>query len=346
MSGVRRRRPGRVGGVARPARSRLIEFRRRPAVPEEPWVPEPPGTGWAMLACPHCSESRPLARAGRRLRCPAGHAFDLARQGYASLLSGRGRHGLTADGARMVGARAEVQGDGVYVPIRDGVIEAVTRVASSGLPPGGLLDVGGGTGYYANAVLDALAHLGEEDVAPATPPHGVTFDLSSYAARRAAKAHPGLVSVVADVRERFPILDHSVAVALVVFAPRNPVEMARVLAPGGVAVVVTPLPNHLAELGADMIAIDPHKQERLDRQFDGFDLVGEQEVEARVPVTARQAAAIIGMGPSAHHTSAEIAELADTAEAPWAAETRDITLAVRVATYRPAGDGPQMPSIG
>ena len=56
----------------------------------------------------------------------------------------------------------------------------------------------------------------------------------------------------------------------------------------------------------------------------------EQQAEARIPVTARQAAAIVGMGPSAHHT-----DLGREFEGEWAQETRDVTLAVRVATYRP-----------
>ena len=39
------------------------------------------------LRCPVCEQS--LSRADRALRCPAGHTFDLARQGYANLTAGR-----------------------------------------------------------------------------------------------------------------------------------------------------------------------------------------------------------------------------------------------------------------
>lgn len=293
-----------------------------------------PVSGWAMLACPHCGAKRgepvesPLIREGRRCLCPAGHTFDVAKQGYVSLLSGRGRHGLIADSAEMVAARSEVQGAGLYALIRDGVVEQALAVSGSDLrsDTGGVLDVGGGTGYYAGAVLDALPT--QTDLTP----YGVTFDLSAAAARRAAKAHPRLVSVVADVWQRFPIRTGSVAVALVVFAPRNTAELARVLSGGGVAVVVTPLPQHLAELSSAMITVDPDKRERLDRQFERFDLLTEREVVAPVQVTARQASAIVGMGPSAHHSRDDagypVGGLTD--------ETREVTLAVRVATYRPA----------
>ena len=42
------------------------------------------------LRCPNCW--LPLANAGAALRCPRGHSFDLARQGYAALLTGSRRH--------------------------------------------------------------------------------------------------------------------------------------------------------------------------------------------------------------------------------------------------------------
>ena len=340
--GDTKRMPGRIGGVGRPERSRLVSVSA--PVPTA-WTPSPAGTGWAMLACPHCRDVSPLGRLGVRPGCLRGHTFDLARQGYVSLLSGRGRHGLVADDARMVTARSEIQGAGLYAPIRDGIVSAVQAAAREGLPGGGLLDIGGGTGYYAAAAL----------ASDAAPPYGVSFDLSSYAARRAAKAHARLVSVVADVWQRFPVLDGAASVALVAFAPRNAPELARVLAPGGVAVVVTPLPSHLSELSGNMIGIDPRKQERLDRQFEGFELLTEQEVVAQVAVTARQAAAIVGMGPSAHHPPERPDESGGRGASPsvgpgvdaiadepgadlagtWAEEKRDVTLAVRVATYRP-----------
>lgn len=326
--------PGQIGGVVGAVRA-LGADRIEESRPRTRPVPQPPSpdTGWAMLACPHCVEPAPLGRADRRLVCHSGHVFDLARQGYVSLLSGRGRHGLAADDARMVANRAEVQGSGLYAPIRDGVVEAVAHAASDGLPAGGLVDVGGGTGYYAASVLDAASRTG-------TPTYGVGFDLSAYAARRAAKAHPDLVSVVADVRERFPLLDHSASVALVVFAPRDGAELARVLAPGGVAVVVTPLPNHLAELsglvGTGMLSVDPLKDDRLAQQFAAFDLVSEREVEAAVPMTTHPARAVAAMGPSAHHLPADPADdEPEVALGGAADETHDVTLAVRIATYRP-----------
>ncbi|MGH3409425.1 MAG: putative RNA methyltransferase, partial [Streptosporangiaceae bacterium] len=68
--------------------------------------------GW--LRCPACGAA--LARAagtpGRTLRCRNGHAFDVARQGYVSLLAS----GLTpvGDTAAMVQARIDFLAAGHY----------------------------------------------------------------------------------------------------------------------------------------------------------------------------------------------------------------------------------------
>ncbi len=60
------------------------------------------------LCCPVCGGD--LTGGGRALRCTAGHAFDVARQGYAGLLTGNAqrrhrRHGADGRGARGVPRR-------------------------------------------------------------------------------------------------------------------------------------------------------------------------------------------------------------------------------------------------
>ena len=61
----------------------------------------------ARLRCPVCAEPLTAATAGttRALRCPRGHSFDTARQGYVNQLAGRSPH--TGDSAEMVAARAD-----------------------------------------------------------------------------------------------------------------------------------------------------------------------------------------------------------------------------------------------
>ncbi|GAA3568876.1 hypothetical protein GCM10022419_057120 [Nonomuraea rosea] len=80
-----------------------------------------------FLICPVC-------RAGVRLgdsalRCAQGHAFDVAKQGYVSLLVGSRPPG-TADSAAMVAARADFLDAGHYAPLSAAVAETVAEAVS------------------------------------------------------------------------------------------------------------------------------------------------------------------------------------------------------------------------
>ncbi|MBK0867186.1 methyltransferase domain-containing protein [Saccharopolyspora sp. HNM0986] len=254
-----------------------------------------------LLACPHCG--RGLQPAGRTLRCPANHSFDLARQGYVSLLGGRGAPG-PGDTAEMVAARAGFLASGHYAPIAEALAD-VTAATHTGGP---VLDVGAGTGHYLGRVLDALP--GEI---------GVALDVSKYASRRAAKAHPRAAAVLADAWRTLPVRDAAFATALNVFAPRNAVETHRVLRPGGHLVVVTPNSGHLAELVSelDLLTVDERKQQRLREQLtDHFEPVRSRRCEFAMRLTAEEVAAVVGMGPNAWHSteslSARIAALPDS----------------------------------
>jgi 23S rRNA (guanine745-N1)-methyltransferase len=250
----------------------------------------------AYLRCPLCF--RDVSRADAAVRCASGHSFDVARQGYVDLSGGRR---VVGDSAAMIAARDAFLGAGHF-----SVIASELRTASSKGVGSVVVEVGAGTGYYLERARGALP--------------GLALDSSRYAARRAARA--GLGAVVCDVWRDWPVRDGVAAAVLCVFAPRNADEMRRVLAPGGVIVVVTPTARHLAELvePLGLVRVDERKPERLAAALG--EPVREREIEARLDLSREDVAALIAMGPSAHHVDAE--QVARPAVA---------TLSVRVAVY-------------
>ncbi|MEU6233083.1 putative RNA methyltransferase [Kitasatospora sp. NPDC047058] len=267
------------------------------------------------LACPHCAQA--LTLDGRTLRCPGGHSFDIAKQGYVSLLAGDAHTG-TGDTAEMVAARSDFLAAGHYRPIADALADAAAATAPEGL----VADLGAGTGHYLAHVLDAL---------PARP--GAALDISKYALRRAAKAHPRIGAVVCDAWRPLPLRDASAGLVLNVFAPRNGPEIRRVLRPGGTLLLVSPTPRHLRELvtALGLLSVDEEKQRRIDEKL-GPHLTpaGRQEVEFTLRLSAADVRTVVGMGPSAWHTdrerlAARLAGLPDPVE---------VTASVTVAAYR------------
>jgi 23S rRNA (guanine745-N1)-methyltransferase len=237
----------------------------------------------AALRCPHCGAT--LGLTARTATCPLGHAFDLAKQGYLNLLAD-GAGGIEGDSAAMVEARSDFLRQGHYAPIREALVEAA--------PGNGLVvEVGAGTAYYLAGVVEAVPGR-----------TGLALDVSRYAARRAARVSPRIGSVVCDAWRELPLRDGVAQVLLNVFAPRNAAEMARVLAPGGTLLVVTPNQGHLAELidVLGLVRVDGDKDRRLADTLAGlFHHTGSRSVETTLRLERTAVRQLVAMGPSARH---------------------------------------------
>lgn len=243
-----------------------------------------------LLRCPQCGAALRLADGA--VRCGEGHGFDVARQGYVSLLAGEGSP-HAGDTAEMVAARERFLAAGHFEPLAEALADAVARAV--GERAACVVDLGAGTGWYLARVLDRL---------PAAV--GLALEISKPALRRAARAHPRAAALACDSWRPLPVQDGVAAAVLNVFAPRNGPELARVLAPEGVAAIVTPAAGHLGELVAPLglLGVDERKEERLAEQL-APELVIVDRVELSWDLRldhqgARDAAA---MGPSAFHLS-------------------------------------------
>jgi 23S rRNA (guanine745-N1)-methyltransferase len=293
----------------------------------------------SWLRCPNCGAC--LSRSGGAVRCRAGHSFDIARQGYVSLLP-PGAAGGRGDTAAMVRARQQFLAAGHFRPIATALAAAAAETAEvsdygpaavaaaspgSPVPPAGeqpacVAEIGAGTGYYLAAVLDQLPGRA-----------GLAVDLSRPALRAAARAHPRIGAVGGDAWQRLPVADSAANLVLDVFAPRGGAELARILRPDGRLLVVTPRPEHLTELAGPLglLRVDERKDERLEGTLGPyFTVTGQQEVRAQMTLDHRSVAALAGMGPSAWH-----ADPGETARRIVALpEPVPVTLAVTLAVLR------------
>ena len=245
-----------------------------------------------------------------RLVSESGHSYDVAKQGYVTLASGAGlKH--KGDDADMVTARETYLSKGHFAPFVEAVTGAIQNaldnaISQEDVPEPTLLEVGAGTGYYLSHTLDSIDGS-----------RGVGLDISPHAARHLAKCHPRVGAVIADVWQTLPIRDESINAISVVFAPRNPAEFQRILAPGGQVIVLTPQAGHLDELREPLgiLGVEEGKVERMYDQAEGFLEQAADPVNLAFPfqLDKESIAAQVAMSPSARHISAE--ELAARMEA-------------------------------
>ena len=190
----------------------------------------------------------------------------------------------------MVGARAEFLGAGHYLPLANVLVElSKDRAAGARL----VMEAGAGTGYYIARVLDGLPKS-----------LGLAIDLSKYAARRAAKAHGRLNVAVADIWEGLPLKEHSIDLALNVFAPRPAHELFRTLHHNGKLIIAVSTYKHMADLrdSLSLLEVDRNKELRVARALDPFFTQLERRFcRWNMKLNHQQIAYLVGMGPSARH---------------------------------------------
>lgn len=174
----------------------------------------------------------PLMRDERRLRCPQGHSFDIARSGYINLLQPQDRRSKRAgDAAAVNAARRRLHDRGVTAPLLKSVEELVVPTRDDVI-----LDAGCGDGFY-------LGNLARQFGCDA---HGV--DISIAAADSAARRYPTCEWIVANADRFLPYADGQFSVVLSIAARMNAPEFRRVLRDDGRLLVAVPGPDDLIQV--------------------------------------------------------------------------------------------------
>ncbi len=182
--------------------------------------------------CPNCKGK--LKEQDTRFECVNGHNFDKAKQGYVNLLLAQHKNSLLpGDTAQMVKARRQFLAAGHFRYL----VDTLAGVLADSVEPLILADLGCGEGYYSaelKASLNSSLSI-----------YGV--DISKEAVKKAAAKYNKAQFAVASAYD-IPLANHSVDIALSIFAPFDEHEVKRILTSEGYFIRVTPGKSHLFEL--------------------------------------------------------------------------------------------------
>ncbi len=173
-----------------------------------------------------------LAREERRLFCPRGHSFDVARSGYINLLQPQDRRSRQpGDTAAAIEARRRLHDTSVTGPL----LRAIAGFMDA-RPDDSVLDAGCGDGFYLGSMAGQTGFS------------ACGVDISVPAIDAAARRYRGCQWIVANADRFVPYADDSFSIVLSITARMNSSEFRRVLRLDGRLVVAIPSPEDLVEL--------------------------------------------------------------------------------------------------
>lgn len=227
----------------------------------------------SLFRCPLCE--RPLRREEGAYRCPSGHSFDLAREGYTHLLPANRKHSAApGDDREMAAARRDFLSCGYYSPLLNTLCSEI--VPRCGEFPA-LLDSGCGEGYYTAGLGKALPRA-----------RVCGFDISKLAVKAAAGKHKGIPFAVAS-SFAIPLGTGSVHLLTDVFSPLAQAEFARVVKPGGFFLYAVPGERHLYGL-KEILYEAPYENPHRETAYAGFRFVRREQVRDEISLPDGEAA--------------------------------------------------------
>lgn len=223
----------------------------------------------SLFCCPICRA--PLTREMTAYRCPAGHSYDISKEGYTYLLPPNQKHSAApGDDKGMAAARRDFLSKGYYSPL----LEALCALADShtGTSPA-VLDAGCGEGYYTSGIYQALLRTGKQS-------RMAGIDISKFILRTAARRERDVEFAVAS-SYHLPLPDQCVDLLVNCFSPLALEEFQRVLKPGGTFLYVVPAAMHLWEM-KQVLYDHPYPNEERETPYPGFIYEEIVPVEARI----------------------------------------------------------------
>ena len=248
------------------------------------------------FVCPVCGGR--LTDAGGAVRCPAGHSFDRAKEGYVNLLLVSRMHSkIPGDSKEMVAASNRFLNGGGYAPFAAELARLCAELARKKVGVLHILDAGCGEGYYDGAICAELERQG-------LPFRLAGFDISKAAVRLAAKRKlPNAAFAVASSFAA-PVESGWADVVLNIFSPFAGEEFRRCLAPGGRLIYAVHTAEHLMGL-KDVLYDEPYENPCQQVDYPGFSPAGETRAEDRIAVEGQAIGDLFAMTPYYWKTPAE-----------------------------------------
>lgn len=174
------------------------------------------------LICPVCGEY--LDGEDKTVRCPKGHSFDRAKEGYLNL-NLRPSKSMSGDAKPAVDARRKFLDNGHY----DFMLKEIRKYIS-----GTVTDICCGEGHYTNGISDLADSV-------------FAFDLSKEAIKTASKRYKGICFFTANI-SAIPLSQEISDTCIHICAPVHETEFPRILKKTGIFIDVIPSPRHLWQI--------------------------------------------------------------------------------------------------
>ena len=234
-----------------------------------------------MLICPVCGQALQISQT--QARCPKGHSFDKAKEGYVNLLCTHKSGERMGDDKLSARCRRDFLNKGYYAPLKDGLTALFSHKT------GKVLDICCGEGYYTSALAEN----------PNLSVYG--FDLSKEMVRLGAK-RGGAAYFVANMAA-IPVESGSFDYATHLFAPFLEEEFARILKPGGILYTVVPGATHLFGLKQALYE-SPYLNDEALPQTKCLEFLGQEKISAQILLESPEdIEAVFRMTPYYFHTS-------------------------------------------
>ena len=244
-----------------------------------------------MFICPVCQQV--LVKEDHEYKCPNGHSYDLAKEGYVNLLLANQKRTFSGDPKDSLLGRQRFLNQGYYQNLSEKLNELVKELNSKVI-----LDAGVGTGYYLSNLIN---YLDNED----NTYYGI--DVGKEEVRMAAKKIKNANLAVANIFH-LPFPDQSLDLILSIFSPYAPEEFKRTLGSGGKVLAVQPGKEHLYELKKAVYA-EPYYNPDKGYNLEGFQTLKTFHLENTINLPDQQTIEDLWtMTPYAHKTSKEDSE--------------------------------------